>query len=166
MEPTPKIVDISTYLPVLVDLMEQGHTVSLTITGNSMSPFLAHGRDRICFRKPAGPLKRGDMAFFRRRNGAYVMHRVCRVDPAGNYYLVGDGQQDIEGPVAPEQVLGVVTRVCRKGTWLGPEDFWWRFFAGPWLWLRPLRPLLCRAYGRISHIWKKGGGSPHGTEGS
>ena len=131
-----------------------------------MSPFLVHGRDRICFRKPAGPLKRGDMAFFRRRNGAYVMHRVCRVDPAGNYYLVGDGQQDIEGPVAPEQVLGVVTRVCRKGTWLGPEDFWWRFFAGPWLWLRPLRPLLCRAYGRISHIWKKGGGSPHGTEGS
>ena len=166
MEPTPKIVDISTYLPVLVDLMEQGHTVSLTITGNSMSPFLVHGRDRICFRKPAGPLKRGDMAFFRRRNGAYVMHRVCRVDPAGNYYLVGGGQQDIEGPVAPEQVLGVVTRVCRKGTWLGPEDFWWRFFAGPWLWLRPLRPLLCRAYGRISHIWKKGGGSPHGTEGS
>lgn len=166
MEPTPRIVDISTYLPVLVDLMEQGHTVSLTITGNSMSPFLVHGRDRICFRKPAGPLKRGDMAFFRRRNGAYVMHRVCRVDPAGNYYLVGDGQQDIEGPVAPEQVLGVVTRVCRKGTWLGPEDFWWRFFAGPWLWLRPLRPLLCRAYGPISHIWKKGGGSPHGTEGS
>ena len=163
MEPTPKTVDINTYLPVLVDLAEQGQTVSLTITGNSMSPFLVHGRDQISFRKPEGPLKRGDMALFQRRNGAYIMHRICRVDPEGNYYLVGDGQQNIEGPIAPEQIRGVVIRVCRKGTWLGPGDFWWRFFAGPWLWLRPLRPKLRQTYGLISHIRKKGG-SPHGTE--
>ena len=69
MEPTPKTVDINTYLPVLVDLAEQGQTVSLTITGNSMSPFLVHGRDQISFRKPEGPLKRGDMALFQRKNG-------------------------------------------------------------------------------------------------
>ena len=165
MEPTPKIVDIDTCLPVLADLMEQGHTVSLTVTGHSMTPFLVHGRDRVCLRKPADPLKRGDMVLFRRRNGVYVMHRVCRADPDGTCCLVGDGQRDVEGPIAPEQVLGLVTRVCRKGRWLGPESFWWRFFAGPWLWLRPLRPLLCRTYSRISRIWKKGG-SPYGTEGS
>ena len=114
MEPTPKIVDIDTYLPVLADLMEQGHIVSLTVTGHSMAPFLAHGRDRICLRKPAAPLKRGDMVLFRRRNGVYVMHRVCRADPDGTCCLVGDGQRDVEGPIAPEQVLGLVTRVCRN----------------------------------------------------
>ena len=165
MEVMPKSVDLNTYLPVLADLVEQGHIASLTVTGNSMSPFLVHGRDQICFRRPEGPLKRGDMAFFQRKNGAYVMHRICRVDPEGNYYLVGDGQRDIEGPIAPGQVLGVVTQVCRKGTWLGPKSFWWRFFAGPWLWLHPLRPQLRRTYGWISRIWKKGG-SPHGAEGT
>lgn len=166
MEPTPKSVDMNAYLPVLTDLAAQGHTVSLPVTGNSMSPFLVHGRDRICLQKPEGPLKRGDMALFRRRNGVYVMHRVCRVDPDGTCYLVGDGQRDVEGPIAPEQVLGLVVRVCRKGRWLGPENLLWRFFAGPWLGLRPLRPLLCRAYGRISRLWRKGGGAPHGTEAS
>lgn len=164
MGPTPKTIEIDAYLPVLVELAEQGHTVSLTITGNSMAPFLIHGRDQISFQKPDGPLKRGDMALFRRKNGAYIMHRVCRVDAEGNYYLLGDAQQAVEGPVAPEQVLGVVTRVCRKGKWLGPKDPWWRFFAGPWLWLRPLRPLLCRGYGRISRIGRRGGNTRDGEE--
>ena len=110
-----RTVDIEEYLPVLMDLTRQGHEVSLTITGGSMTPFLAHGRDQVLFRKPDGPLKRGDMAFFRRTTGAYILHRVCRVDRQGSYYLVGDGQWKVEGPIAPEQAFGVVTGVCRKG---------------------------------------------------
>ena len=66
MEPKKRTVDIHTYLPVLMELLEQGESVSLTVTGNSMSPFLVHGRDQISFQKPSAPLKRGDMAFFRR----------------------------------------------------------------------------------------------------
>lgn len=161
MEVTSGTVELGTYLSALTALADRGESVSLPVTGSSMTPFLIPGRDQICFRKPEGPLKRGDMALFQRRNGAYVMHRICRVDPAGQYYLVGDGQQEIEGPVAPEQIRGIVTRVCRKGVWLGAESFWWRFFAGPWLWLRPLRPRLRRAYGLLSRLWK--GGGLHGT---
>ena len=97
MEEQPKrIVDTQTFLPVLIDLVREGHTVALTITGHSMTPFLVHGRDQIRFCRPDHPLKRGDMAFFRRRNGAYVMHRICRVDREGRYYLVGDEQTVIE----------------------------------------------------------------------
>ena len=154
-----RTVDIDAYLPVLIELTGQGHEVSLTVTGGSMTPFLVHGRDQISFRRPDGPLKRGDIAFFRRTTGASILHRICRVDRQGNYYFVGDGQQEVEGPIAPEQVFGVVTRVCRKGRWLGPEDFWWAFFAGPWLWLRPVRPCLLRLYGGISRLWK---GDRHG----
>ena len=72
------------------------------------------------------------------------MHRVLRRMPDGNYAIIGDGQQQVEAPIAPEQIFAVVTQVCRKGTWIGPEAFWWRFFAGPWLTLLPLRPLLRR----------------------
>lgn len=161
MEATSKTVELNAYLSALTALAGQGESVSLPVTGSSMTPFLIPGRDQLCFRRPEGPLKRGDMALFQRRNGTYIMHRVCRVDPAGQYYLVGDGQQEIEGPVAPEQIRGIVTRVCRKGVWLGAESFWWRFFAGPWLWLRPLRPRLRRAYGVLSRLWK--GGDLHGA---
>ena len=142
----PKIVDIHAYMPVLLDLLEQGQTVCLTVTGSSMVPFLVHGRDQIRFQKPNRPLARGDMAFFRRRNGDYIMHRICQTDERG-YHFVGDNQQSIEGPIAPEQVFGLITQVYRKGTWIGPGDFWWDFFAGPWLTLLPCRPLLRKIYG-------------------
>lgn len=140
----PRIVDIDAYMPVLRELLAQGQSVSLTVTGESMSPFLRHGRDQIRLAAVTAPPQRGDMVFFRRRNGQYIMHRVLRRMPDGNYAVIGDGQQQVEFPIAPEQIFAVVTQVCRKGVWLGPESFWWRFFAGPWLTLLPLRPLLRR----------------------
>lgn len=140
----PRIVDIDAYMPVLRELLAQGQSVSLTVTGESMSPFLRHGRDQIRLAAVTAPPQRGDMVFFRRRNGQYIMHRVLHRMPDGNYAIIGDGQQQVESPIAPEQIFAVVTQVCRKGVWLGPESFWWRFFAGPWLTLLPLRPLLRR----------------------
>ena len=140
----PRIVDIDAYMPVLRELLAQGQSVSLTVTGERMSPFLRHGRDQIRLAAVTAPPQRGDMVFFRRRNGQYIMHRVLRRMPDGNYAIIGDGQQQVESPIAPEQIFAVVTQVCRKGVWLGPESFWWRFFAGPWLTLLPLRPLLRR----------------------
>ena len=140
----PRIIDIDAYLPVVQELLSQGQTVSLTVTGESMSPFLRHGRDQIRLAAVTAPPRRGDMVFFRRRTGQYIMHRVLRRMPDGNYAIVGDGQQQVEAPVAPEQIFAVVTQVCRKGVWIGPESFWWRFFAGPWLTLLPLRPALRR----------------------
>lgn len=156
---SPKIVDIHAYLPVLMDLVAQGQSVTLTITGSSMTPFLVHGRDQIRFQKPDRPLRRGDMAFFQRRNGDYIMHRVCRVSPGG-YYFVGDGQQAVEGPIAPDQVFGLITQVCRKGRWIGPGDFWWDFFAGAWLTLLPCRPALRRLYGCVKGGGRRGGEHP------
>ncbi|MBS5048077.1 MAG: S24/S26 family peptidase [Firmicutes bacterium] len=127
---------------MLEELLREGQTLCLTVTGESMAPFLRHGRDQIRFRRPDRPLRRGDMAFFRRANGQYVMHRVLRAEKSGALYLVGDAQQEVEGPIAPQQVFAVVTEVCRKEKWLRPGCFWWDFFAGPWLRLLPLRPYL------------------------
>lgn len=153
-----RAVDGSAYLPIVIDMAAEGYQQALTVTGSSMTPFLVHGRDQILFQRPDRPLKRGDMAFFRRRSGACVMHRVCRVDQNGNYYMVGDAQRAVEGPIAPEQVFAVVTSVCRKGKWIGPGSFWWEFFAHAYLRLRPVRPLLLKCYGGISGVWKGAAG--------
>lgn len=140
----PRIMDIDAYMPVVQELLAQGESVSLTVTGESMSPFLRHGRDQIRLEAVTTPPRRGDMVFFRRQSGQYVMHRVLRRLPDGSYALVGDGQQLVESPIAPRQIFARVTQVCRKGVWLDGHSFWWRFFAGPWLTLLPLRPALRR----------------------
>ncbi len=141
-----KQVDTYEYVSVLKELVEEGREVSMIISGSSMSPFLCHERDRVFFKAPDRPLRVGDMVFFQRRSGQYVLHRICKVKDGG-YYIVGDAQTAIEGPVSREQIFALVTRVQRKGRILAPGDFWWEFFARVWVRLIPLRPLLVRAYG-------------------
>ena len=112
-----RIVDIDTYMPVLRELLEQEKEVSLVITGNSMSPFLVHQRDEILISPPDGTWKKGDMAFFQRLDGQYVMHRILKVTKDKECFFVGDGQVLVEGPIYPEQIFGKITSVKRKGKW-------------------------------------------------
>lgn len=144
-----KYLDTREYVSVLRELTESGREVSMQITGSSMSPFLIHERDTICFKKPDRELKKGDMVFFQRKNGQYVMHRIKKVRSEG-YYIIGDAQTMIEGPIEREQIFAVITKVRRKGKWINPGDFWWEFFAHIWLHMIPLRHLLMRIMGRRS----------------
>ena len=139
-------VDTNEYVSLLKELTHEGKEVSLLISGNSMFPFLIHQRDYICFRRPDRKLRKGDMVFYQRKNGQYIMHRICRVKPDG-YYMVGDAQQLIEGPIQESQIFGLVTKVKRKGKWIGPENFWWNFFRYVWIRLIPFRHMLMRLYG-------------------
>lgn len=154
MKDNTKIIDIYTYMPVLQDLLSQGKEVSLTITGSSMSPFLVHQRDQILITPPDGRWRKGDMAFFVRANGQYVMHRICRVDKDGSCFFVGDAQQQVEGPITPSQIFGKITSVKRKGKWIGPKDFWWQFFEKIWIRMIPFRPFFRRVYGIVWRLKK------------
>ena len=129
------------YVDALRAAVEAGRDAEMTIVGSSMAPFLIYGRDAVRFRAPDGPLRPGDILFFRRDSGQYVLHRLRRVTPEG-LYLIGDAQTVTEGPIAPDRVFARAIAVRRKGRWYGPESRLWRFFAGPWLHLIPLRPAL------------------------
>lgn len=140
-----KVVDTREYVSMLRELTEEGKEVSMLIAGNSMSPFLIHERDVICFKKPDRKLKKGDMVFFQRKSGQYVMHRICKVKSEG-YYIIGDAQREIEGPVEEEQIFAIITKVKRKGKWIAPGDFWWEFFEHIWIHIIPLRHTVLKAY--------------------
>ena len=142
-------VDAQEYIAVLRELIEEGHQVSLLISGSSMSPFLIHHRDTIYFKKPDRELRVGDMVFYRRGNGKYVMHRIRRIRPEG-FYMIGDAQWEIERPLQREQIFGLITAVERKGKLIQPGDFWWEFFAKVWLRIIPLRRLIQRIYQVLS----------------
>ena len=145
-----RIVDIHTYLPVLIDIIKSGKDVSVTVTGSSMAPFLAHLRDSIIVSPPPRQFHRGDMVFFQRQDSSYVMHRIHHLKE-GMLYLVGDNQTEIEGPIDPEQVFGIVRKVIRNGKLLQKGDFWWDFFEKAWIRIVPLRPAAVKA---VSIVYK------------
>lgn len=129
----------------LLGLLEDAEFVPLVISGSSMTPFLVHGRDTVYLSKVQGLLKKGDMILYRRDNGAYILHRICRVD-GETYTLVGDAQTRLEKGVRQDQVLATVSAVCRKGKILRSGCFWWDFFERVWIRMIPLRPAAMAVY--------------------
>lgn len=117
----------------------------LVITGNSMSPFLIHGRDTVYLSRLTRPVRRGDMLLYQRENGGYVLHRVYKAAPEG-LTMIGDAQTELEPGIQPEQVIAIVTRVERKGKTLAPGSFWWTFFEKIWIRIIPLRKAVERLY--------------------
>ena len=143
-----RAVDTYEYVSVLKELVENGKEVSMLISGSSMTPFLGHQRDYIFFKKPDEALKRGDMVFYQRKSGQFVMHRIYKIKPDG-YYMVGDAQTEIEGPLERNQIFAIITKVKRKGKWIEPGDFWWEFFEKVWIRIVPVRMVTIRLYGLL-----------------
>ena len=77
-------VDTAEYVGVLRGLVEEGHEVSMLVSGSSMSPFLIHLRDTIYFKKPDRPLRAGDMVFYQRDSGACAAIRSLRSSRASS----------------------------------------------------------------------------------
>ena len=121
-----KMVDTRAYVSMLKALVKQGKEVRMVISGSSMAPFLIHGRDSIFFRAPKRQPGKGDIVFYERPTGQFVVHRICRVHADG-YDVIGDAQTEIEHNVHPEQIFAQVTKVERKGKMLVPGTFWWEF---------------------------------------
>lgn len=134
----------------LLAVMETGSAAPLVISGNSMSPFLIHGRDTVYLSKICRPLKKGDMILYRRDTGAYVLHRICDVT-GETYTLVGDAQQKKEPGIRQDQILALVTAVQRKGKLLKKGSFWWDFFERVWIRMISLRYPILKMYLKLIH---------------
>ncbi len=141
-----RVVDTREYVSALKELTDEGKTVSMLIAGNSMSPFLVHRRDSIYFQKPQRELKKGDMVFYQRDSGQYVMHRICKVCKDGTYDIVGDNQTEIEHGIRKDQIFALIIQVKVKDRILKPGSFRWNFFEKVWIRMIPLRPLARKLY--------------------
>lgn len=140
-------------------LLAEGRRVQISPRGWSMYPLIVPGRDEVRI-APLGEKRprRGDVVLFRRRETPVwnsriktntpegqllVIHRIWRCREEG-YYLVGDNQKLVEGPIAPDQLRGILEGVVRKGRYIPVTNRLYRVCACLWLVLRPVRPLLSK----------------------
>ena len=144
MEKIIKEINIYEYMPVLIDLINEGKDVNILITGSSMSPFLKHKRDSIIVSKPDGYFHKGQMVFYKRSNGQYVMHRIHHIKD-DMLYVVGDNQTIIEGPLSKNLVFGVIHSVIRKDTVINKKHLLWQFYEKIWI-IIPIRRILLKLY--------------------
>ena len=121
--------------PVISSFFDEDKKVIITAVGNSMRPLLRHKKDGIVLEKYKGqPLKTGDMAFYRRETGRYVLHRIVGIDQDGSFTMLGDHQTEAEKGISKEQILALPTAIIRG---------------------KRIIPLTSRGYQRYAGFWSK-----------
>lgn len=136
-------------------LLKSGQTIQLFPQGYSMYPLLVPGRDEVILSPlPDRPLRRGDVALYRRDTGILVLHRICRCKEDG-YYMVGDNQVQVEGPLRKEQVIGIMSGFVRKGKLLSSDDLWYRILSRVWLIMRPVRRCITVPGAKVKKLLRK-----------
>ena len=113
-----KQISIEDIAPIIVEQMKCGGKVSLTPKVNSMLPLFRNNQDVVTLSSPKFPLKKYTIAFYKRDNGKYVLHRV--ISEKNNIYTMrGDNQFINESGIEESQIIAVVnefTRKCKKYT--------------------------------------------------
>ncbi len=104
--------NLSEYDETIREVLESGGEFRIYPSGTSMLPLLREGRDSVSLIKPSGQLKKSDIAFYLRENGAYVLHRVVKSEN-GIYTMCGDNQIALEKGIDHNRVIGVVSRIFR-----------------------------------------------------
>lgn len=149
-----KLIDAKQYISVLREIIQSGKEVTITVTGSSMAPFLIHMRDAVRLAPIQRALKVGDIAFFQRKSGAYVIHRICRIED-DKYYFIGDAQITTEGPIELNQIFALTKAIRRKGKWYTQKDLMWKFFEIVWIHAIPIRRCAIHIYGGLYASIKK-----------
>ena len=132
--------------PVIEECLHSGKKVRLTVVGDSMFPLFASKRDSVVLSQKES-YKKYDIIFYRRENGACILHRIVG-RKNGGFLLCGDHQTQLEYPIYPEQIMGAVETFQRKGKAGSVQSFPYRLYTVLWCAVRPLRPAL------LSVAWK------------
>lgn len=137
-------------------LLREGKNICIKPQGYSMYPVLVPGRDEAIIEPVCTDrLKRGDVVLYRRDTGVtggiLVLHRIWK-RKADGFYLVGDNQKEIEGPLRAEQIKGIMAGMKCKGRYTPVTNPMYRICTGIWLWLRPLRPFISKIAARIKRF--------------
>jgi signal peptidase I len=112
-----KINSSEMLLRLTEQLLARGCHVRFQVHGTSMHPAIRDGEAIIVGPVRTGDVRRGDILLFT-RGGRPIAHRVTtitRVDNSPAFLLSGEAASSAEGPVTPEQIIGRVLALDRRG---------------------------------------------------
>lgn len=137
-------IHLSDYEGLIREVLTSGGEFRLYPHGTSMLPLLRQGRDSVSLRRVDSPIRKGDILFYQRPDGSFVLHRVRAVTPEG-LTMMGDNQTLPEPGVSPDWVIGRVTRIFRDDKEVICDGQRYRWYLRLWQ-LTILRGLLLKLY--------------------
>jgi len=133
-------------IEVIQEVLDSGADFSLYPKGTSMLPLIVQGKDAVTIKKSNGTdAKCHDIAFYRRDNGDFVLHRIMKVCHDGTFVMCGDNQTYFERGVRPDQIIATVCGISKDGEQLNMMGMRYRTYVFWWTKM-PVRRfcMLCR----------------------
>ena len=128
----------------LEQLLKDGNIIRIHPQGYSMYPLFLPGRDEALIESVcADACKKNQVVKYPPEYGNLVHQRKFRNKYDG-FYLVGDNQREVEGPLRPSQIIGRLVAFVRDGKEISVRQSFYRFLSSLWLFLLPVRPLCFR----------------------
>ena len=152
-----KQFELAQTIGVIEEVLSSGGEFKLYPRGTSMLPFIVQDEDSVILKRADGPLKRHDVAFYRRANGQFVLkkgesnelkrhdiafyrrksgqfvlHRVMNVEPNGTYVMCGDNQINLERGIEDSQIIGVMSALYKKESLFDQTAFSHKLYRTFW----------------------------------
>jgi signal peptidase I len=143
-----RLENMDSLAPIIIESVNSGGSVKLTVTGNSMLPLLVNRRDAVVLEKAAGPLRKYDVPLYKRDNGGYILHRAVKIKK-NNYAMAGDNETKLEYGVRQDQIIAVMSGFYRKGKYCSTKNPKYRAYAMLWCAALPYRQKIWRIYQKL-----------------
>ena len=104
------MIKVEKFYPLMLEAFNENKTFSFPVKGTSMKPLLKN--DYVVTLCKIEDYKIGDILFFRRDDGSFVLHRLRKIKN-GILYIVGDHQVALE-KVRDDQLIGKAINYKKK----------------------------------------------------
>lgn len=143
-------VDNHTFMQEVVRrFREEGRkSVTFTVYGISMHPFLGSGRDKVVLTPPAEP-RVGQVVLAEVLPQRYALHRIIKIE--GNTITMrGDGNPlTMVEQFTADKLVGTAEAFIRKGKYVSTSGKLWLRYSAVWQACNPVRRWLLAFYRRI-----------------
>lgn len=121
---------LAEYEETIAEVLDSGGEFTLYPRGTSMLPLIVEGRDSVTLIR-ARECGRGDIAFYKRDNGGFILHRVIAAEN-GEYTMCGDNQLSPEKGINSGQIIARVKYITRKGKRITADRLSYRLYLFLW----------------------------------
>ena len=135
---------------IIVDKLNEGGSVTFSPRGTSMLPMLVEGEDTITLVKVNRKIRKYDVIFYKRDDGAYVLHRVVKIKKDG-YVLRGDNQYINEYGIKDDMVIGILSSYTKKDRQYSIDTFRYKLYCRFWVNTKLIRRIL----NKIKHLFRR-----------
>lgn len=129
-------------IDVIEEILSGGGEFCMSPKGTSMLPLIVQGEDSVVLKRNFSEVaKKHNIAFYRRTNGQFVLHRVMKIEKDGSYTMCGDNQTVLEKGIQREQIIGYVSEIRKPQKVYTVDCFAYRFYTFFWC-IMPFRRLV------------------------